>query len=154
MGKQHEGDAALEEYFEGLKHFFEERIRFNALLRMKVEHLGPGTATLRVPYFDDLVGDPFRPALHGGVVSTLVDTVGGMAAFTAVRPGDRVATVDLRVDYLLPAAPADLIGEAKIVRIGNRVAVCDMLVHQGDPQRHVATGKGVYNVTRRARATS
>ncbi len=139
---------ALDQYLEGLKKFFEEEIKFNAFLGMKVEHLEKGAACLRVPFMDDLIGDPFRRALHGGVISSLADAAGGIAAFTSVTPGDRLSTVDLRIDYLRPAVAADLVAEAKVLRIGNRVAVCDVILYQDDPDRHVATGKGVYNVKR------
>lgn len=141
-------NASQEAYFTGLVTFFEQDIRFNAFLGMKVEAIREGFARLIIPYSDDLVGDPYRPALHGGVVSTLLDTTGGIAAFTAVEPGDRLATVDLRVDYLRPAGQLDLIAEGRVLRLGNRVAVCDVFAYQDDPDRHIATGKGVYNVKR------
>lgn len=144
------GGPTREQYYEGLRRFFEEEIRFNRFLGMKVEALEPGYARLKVPFFEELVGDPFRPALHGGVLSSLADTAGGIAAFTQVRPGDRLSTVDLRIDYLRPAALEDVIAEGRVLRIGNRVAVVDIVVHQGDESRHVATGKGVYNVKRSA----
>lgn len=142
------GGPTQEQYFEGLRRFFEESIRFNAFLGMRVVRLEPGFAELRVPFRQELVGDPFRPSLHGGVVSSLVDTAGGIAAFTSVSPGDRLATVDLRVDYLRPAALEELVAEARVLRSGNRVAVCDVAVHQGEPGLQVATGKGVYNIKR------
>lgn len=137
-----------EKYLEQLREFFEKGIRFNAFLNMKVEELRPGHAKLRIPFREELIGDPLRPALHGGVVSALLDTAGGIAAFTAVRPGDLLSTVDLRVDYLRPAGLHDLVAVGKVLRIGNRVAVCDIVAYQDDPERHVATGKGVYNVRR------
>jgi uncharacterized protein (TIGR00369 family) len=145
-----ESQEELDLYFRKLTEFFENRIRFNAFLKMKVERLERGFARLRVPFFADLVGDPFRPALHGGVVSTLADTAGGIAAFTACRPGDLLSTVDLRVDYLRPAGEADLIADGKVLRVGNRVAVCDIVVFQEDSDKHIATGKGVYSVKRAA----
>ena len=140
----------LQKYFDTLKRFFETEIKFNAWLGMRVEELREGYARLRIPFFDDLIGDPYRPALHGGVISTLLDTTGGIAAFTAVSPGDVLSTVDLRVDYLRPAALRDVIAEGTLIRLGNRVAVCDIVLHQDDPERAVATGKGVYNVRRAA----
>jgi uncharacterized protein (TIGR00369 family) len=146
--KQGNGAVLDEKYLEQLTTLFEKGIRFNAFLNMKVEGLRSGYAKLRVPYREDFIGDPLRPALHGGVVSTLLDTAGGIAAFTSVRPGDVLSTVDLRVDYLRPAGLLDLVAEAKVIRIGNRVAVCDIVAYQDDPERPVATGKGVYNVRR------
>lgn len=148
MEKSSGNTAEYEIYLERLTQMFESAIRFNSFLGMKVDHLEKGLARLKIPFTQDLIGDPQRPALHGGVVSTLIDTAGGIAAFTSVRPGDLLSTVDLRVDYLRPAGLADLIGEGRVIRIGNRVAVCDIVVYQEDKDRHIATGKAVYNVRR------
>ena len=143
-----EASKNRDDYYERLKRFFEERIPFNTFLGMTVDKLDDGFARLRVPFFDKLIGDPERPALHGGVVSTLADTAGGIAAYTSVGHGDVLSTVDLRVDYLRPAALKDLIAEAQVLRTGNRMAVCDITVFQDAPHQRVATGKGVYNVKR------
>jgi uncharacterized protein (TIGR00369 family) len=148
-----EGDDERRAYYEGLARFFEENVNFNKLLGIKVDELRDGHARLRVPFRDELVGDPFRLVLHGGVLSSLIDTAGGMAGFTTVTPDDRLSTVDLRVDYLRPAGAEDLVAEAKVLRVGNRVAVCDIVVHHGDPERPVATGTAVYNVRRAADPT-
>ena len=136
--------------------FMEEQIPFNRLLGIRVETLEQGRCVLRIPWRDDLVGDPFRPSVHGGVTSALADTAGGMACFTLVDSyDDRVSTVDLRIDYLRPGAGADLRCEAKVERMGNRVAVARMEVYVGDlpcegeERRPLATGQGVYNVLRR-----
>ena len=135
-------------YFELMRHFFEEEIKFNRHVGMTIDTLGEGWARVKVTYSPALIGDPWRPAIHGGVISTVIDTVGGLAAFTVVNPGDKLSTVDLRVVYLRPGRLADLYGEARVLRIGNRVAVCDMFVWQDEPDKHIATGKGVYNVKR------
>ncbi|MBM4369591.1 MAG: hotdog fold thioesterase [Deltaproteobacteria bacterium] len=131
--------------------FFEEQIPFNLHLGMKVERLGEGGVRLRVPFADHLVGDPFRPALHGGVTSALADTAGGLAVFARVGLLTcRVATVDLRVDYYLPARLCDVVAEAEVVRIGNRVGVARILVRQpgddGQLGEPIAEGKGVYSI--------
>lgn len=129
--------------------FMEQQIPFNRYLGMKVPLLREGFARFELPFRDDFIGDPFRPALHGGVVSTLLDTCGGAAVWTQVEPDDRVATVDLRIDYLRPGPLADLACEAEVVRVGNRVAVTDMKLFAVEaPERIIATGKGVYNVKR------
>lgn len=137
-----------ESYRATLIRFFEEEIRFNRFLGMKVEELSRGHVKVRIPYREELLGDPDRPALHGGVLSTLLDTAGGLAAFTEIAPGDRLSTVDLRVDYLRPSGEMDLIAEAWVVRVGNKVAVTDVVAYQDDRSVHVGTGKGVYNIRR------
>ena len=135
-------------YLEKLREFFEDEIPFNAHLGMRIEELSRDFARLVVPFKPEYVGDSLRPALHGGVISTLLDTAGGIAAFTTVRPGDRLSTVDLRVDYLRPAKLHDVIAEARVIRSGNRVAVSDIVAYQDDPSAYIATGKGVYNIAR------
>jgi uncharacterized protein (TIGR00369 family) len=127
--------------------FFEREVAFNRWLGLRVESIGEGRCVCRVPFRPELVGDPFRPALHGGVTSALADTAGGLAVYGAVgRIEARVSTVDLRVDYYAPARMEDLIAEAEVVRVGNRVGVSRVLVHHGDRDALIAEGKGVYNV--------
>ncbi|MCC6747692.1 MAG: hotdog fold thioesterase [Deltaproteobacteria bacterium] len=130
-------------------------VPFNRYLGITVKEVRRGFAELLVPYREELVGDPMRPALHGGVLSALIDTAGGAAVWTGIESGDRIATVDLRVDYLRPAPLEDLICQATVVRLGNRVGVADMkIVTVADPVTVLATGKGVYNVRRRRRSAS
>ncbi len=136
---------------------FEREIPFNAVVGLRVEGLSRGYAVLRIPWRDDLVGDPGRMAVHGGVTSMLVDTTGGAACFAALdRPEDRVSTVDLRVDYLRPGLGGDLWCEAEVVRLGNRVGLARSEVFvgglpaEGEPRAPIATGHSVYNIVRKS----
>jgi len=127
--------------------FMEEGSPFNQLLGIKGETLEAGRAVLRLPVRPEFVGDPRRPALHGGVVSTLIDTAGGAAAWSALARGESVSTVDLTVDFLEPASlDAPLIAVAELVRKGNRVCHVRVAVTQGD--KRVAEGRAVYNIHR------
>lgn len=130
--------------------FFRHQIPFNALLGLDVDELGEGFARIRVPFRDELIGDPIRPALHGGVLSATIDATGGAAAFTLVDlPGDRLSTIDLRVDYLRPGELEDIVCEGRVTRMGNRVASVDVVCfHPGKRDRVIATGKCVYSVRR------
>lgn len=130
--------------------FFRRQIPFNAVLGLEVDELGEGFARIRVPFRPELVGDPVRPALHGGVLSATIDATGGAAAFTLVDlPGDRLSTIDLRVDYLRPGELKDVVCEGTVTRMGNRVASVDVVCfHPEASERLIATGKGVYSVKR------
>ena len=135
-----------------IRTFMEGHIPFNEVLGIRIVSLGEGEARLEIPFRESLIGDPLRPAIHGGVISSLIDTCGGAAVFTQFDDiGDRTSTVDLRIDYLRPGGKDTLIADGKVVRAGNKVAVVDVVVfHPGQAERPIATGKGVYNV-RRAR---
>jgi len=134
-----------------LKQVMEEMIPFNRYLGVRMTKAEPGFARLEVPFRDELVGDPLRPALHGGVLSALADAAGGGAVWTAIEDERaRVSTIDLRIDYLRPAKLELVIAEAKIVRIGNRVGVADVRLFQpSNEEATIATGKGVYNIIKK-----
>ena len=135
--------------FEVLKQLMEGFIPFNKHLGIQVTGLEKGSARLELPFREEFIGDPMRRALHGGVISTLADTAGGMAVWSEIDDErGRVSTIDLRVDYLRPGQPETLAAEARVVRQGNRVGVADIrLFHPSKPDATIATGKGVYNIT-------
>jgi uncharacterized protein (TIGR00369 family) len=132
-----------------LKQVMEEMIPFNRYLGVRVAEAGKGHCRLEIPFREELIGDPLRPALHGGVLSALADAAGGGAVWTGIEDDRaRVSTIDLRIDYLRPAKLATIVADATLVRVGNRVGVADVrLFHPGHESETVATGKGVYNVT-------
>ena len=132
---------------EVLKKVMEEMIPVNRYLGVKVTHAESGFARLEVPFREELVGDPLRPALHGGVLSALADAAGGAAVWTGLEDERaRVSTIDLRIDYLRPAKLELVVAEARVVRVGNRVGVADVRLFQPSAEADtIATGKGVYN---------
>ncbi len=124
----------------------EELIPFNRFLGIKLGKVQTGRVRLLLPFRKEFIGDTGRPAIHGGVLSTLMDAAGGAAAWTRLNHGDRLSTVDLLVDYLLPASAGDLRADAEVIRIGNRVAVVQISVRQ--KRKLIANGRAVYNVVR------
>jgi uncharacterized protein (TIGR00369 family) len=103
---------------------------------------------IEIPYREELIGDPAKPALHGGVMSMLADVAGGMAIWSTLEDmNHRLSTIDLRVDYLRPGKLEALVAEGTIVRVGRSVGVADVrLFHRSAPADTVATGKGVYAI--------
>src|SRR4051794_27645145 len=59
-----------------LRQIMEDFIPFNRYLGVKLAGQRKGFARLEIPYREELVGDPMRPALHGGVLSALADAAG------------------------------------------------------------------------------
>jgi uncharacterized protein (TIGR00369 family) len=133
---------------EAIRQFFVGGIPFNAFVGLELVDIRRGGARAKIPFRPELIGDPTRPALHGGVISMLADTIGGAAVFSLTYPGDKVATIDLRVDYLRPGRSEDLIADAEVIRIGNRVGVASVRVWQADEEEPIAVAKGVYTIKR------
>jgi len=134
---------------EVLRQVMEELIPFNRFLGVKLTAMRKGFARLEIPFRDELVGDPMRPALHGGVLSALGDAAGGAAVWASMDDDNaRISTIDLRIDYLRPARLTTLVAEAVVVRVGNRVGVADVRLFNDDTEADtVATVKAVYNIT-------
>jgi uncharacterized protein (TIGR00369 family) len=63
--------------------------------------------------------------VHGGVLAALADTAGGLATYTAVPRGARVATIEMKINYLEAVEGGNVTAEAIVVRIGRHVAVVD-----------------------------
>lgn len=78
--------------------------------------------------------------IHGGVVAALIDIAGDYAL--AVHLGHFVPTIDLRIDYMRPAA-GRLEVSARVVRAGRTVGVVDAEVTGAD-SRLVAVGRGLF----------
>jgi uncharacterized protein (TIGR00369 family) len=126
----------------------EEQVPFNRLLGIRGESASAGACVLVLPVRPEFIGDFRRPALHGGVLSALIDTAGGVAAWATLGPEQSVSTVDLTVDYLEPAGlGAPLRAAAQLVRKGNRVCHVRIAVTQDGVL--VAEGRGVYNIHNR-----
>jgi len=127
----------------------ENQIPFNAFLGVKLLSLKKGECKLLIPYRPELVGDSRRKALHGGVISMLVDTCGGFAVWSMCAVSDKIATIDLRVDYLKPAFDKDLVAESHVRLLGNRVGNASTVLYSRDaPDVIVAEGRSVYNIRR------
>jgi uncharacterized protein (TIGR00369 family) len=131
-----------------LRRVVEELIPFNKFLGVRVVLMEPGRVELEIPWRDELIGDPVKAAIHGGVISSLADAAGGFAVWSALEhPAARVSTIDLRIDYLRPGRCEALLAEAVAVRVGRTVGATDMrLFHASSRDALVATGKGVYAI--------
>ncbi|MFN4084232.1 MAG: PaaI family thioesterase [Bacteroidia bacterium] len=56
--------------------------------------------------------------LHGGVTCTLADLVSGWAAFTLVKNGETVVTVEIKTNYLNPGIGQLAIAKGKVIKAG------------------------------------
>lgn len=118
----------------------------NALGCRYVEH-SPGKVTFDLPYRADLVGDPMTGVIHGGVITTLVDATCGQAVLTKLPAVRRIATLDLRIDYLRPArAGATVRCTSECYRVTRQVAFTRSTAHDGDESDPVATSAGTFMV--------
>ncbi|MCP5431803.1 MAG: PaaI family thioesterase [Alphaproteobacteria bacterium] len=114
-------------------------------LGLALRAFGEARAVIALPYDPRLVGNPATGVLHGGAITTLLDTVCGMAAYAALTRLRTMATLDLRIDYMRPATPgATVVGEAACTRVTRRIAFVRGLAHEGDGTDPVAAATATF----------
>ena len=124
-----------DEFSQGLKDIFEEKIVFNKLLGLKVTSLQADRVAARMTMRPELIGHYTHNRVHGGVISAGLDAMGGLAVMAAIgaRHMDeaplqrlqrfaKLGTIDLRVDYLRPGVGEYFELRAEVLRLGSRVA--------------------------------
>ena len=148
----------IDEILEIIHDLIIEKIPFNKVLGLTVESLSLDQASVRLPMREELVGNFIRGSLHGGVISSTLDFMGGLVAFLSVlktMQGQsvqvmaerfaKIGTIDMRIDYLRPGLGDYFIATGYVLRTGNKVAVTRMELHNNERQL-IAVGTGAYVV--------
>ena len=119
-------------------------------LNMDILEIGEGIAVIRMPYDPELIGDPDTGVIHGGAVSTLMDTCGGAATMAHPSNPGGTATISLRIDYLRGATPGQaIVARAECHHVTRSVAFVRATAHDDDTGNPVATATGTFTVERR-----
>jgi len=67
--------------------------------------------------------------VHGGVLAAMADTAGGLATYMVVPRGTRLATVEMKINFLEPVEQGTVLAEARVLRKGQNFAVVDCEIH-------------------------
>jgi len=97
-------------------------------LGMRLIDLGPGVATLALPFTPSVV--TIGSIVHGGAIASLIDTAAMVAAWSGVEVPEtpRGTTVGLTVTYLAAANGEDLRATARALRRGRSLTYLDVEV--------------------------
>ncbi len=119
-------------------------------LGLELTHIDGGTATISMPYSDQLVGDPRIGVIHGGAVSAMMDTCCGAAVMSHPAAPAGTATIDLRIDYMRAATPGQaIVTTATCYHITRNVAFVRATATDDDSDNPVATATGAFTVESR-----
>lgn len=136
---------------EFVKKMIEEIVPIHKFLGLQLLHIEKDFVKVKVPFRPEVVGDIRSNRWHGGIITTVMDSVGGIVGGTHLTSiKDKMATIDIRVDFLSPAYAEAIIVEGKTMRLGSRIFVASMTSYlESDLDKNpIAEGRGVYNFIR------
>ncbi len=130
----------------------EDLIPMNRFLGLKLENfdMDTGDVTTRLEMRPEYLGNARRAMPHGGLISFLIDATAGASAALSLDDYsliDRVATIDMRVDYLKPAKGGVLLTSSTVMRPGNRIINVRSEISD-EVGTLVALGSNTFNVAR------
>ena len=123
--------------------------RHNAALDITMVGRAEAQATMRLPYNEKLIGNPSTRVLHGGAITTLVDTASGASVIMKLGGPQPIATLDLRLDYLKRATPGeDVLATADCYRISRNLAfVRSIAYHEGEQDSPIVASSATFMLT-------
>lgn len=132
-------------------HIRERAQRFLSVLRhcqvlgIEVQDAGSEGLTLRLPYSEQIVGNPETGVIHGGAITTLMDTTCGISTVCVLPEFEICPTLDLRIDYMRPAEPGkDVHGFAECYRVTANVIFVRGIAYQDDRNEPIAHVIGTF----------
>ena len=109
---------------------------------------GEDWAELLLPYDDKLIGVAATGVIASGPIISLMDMATSLAIWIRLGRFRHQATLDLRVDYLRPAAPGrDIVGRGECYRTTSSIGFVRGLAHDGDAADPVAHVSGTFMFT-------
>ncbi|AQY65260.1 PaaI family thioesterase [Pseudomonas veronii] len=121
---------------------FISALRHCQVLGITVHQASEEGITLVLPYSPMIVGDPQTGVIHGGALTSLMDTACGMATLCVLPEFEVCPTLDLRIDYMHPAEPHKPVYEC--YRVTTDVIFTRGFAYQDDPQQPVAHTVGTF----------
>ena len=128
---------------------FESKVResfgrqaFMTTLGAEIDCIAPGRVEIRIPFNQrHTQQDGF---LHAGVISSILDSSCGYAAYSVAPEGCSVLTVEFKVSLLAPAVGQKFAARAQVKRSGKTLTVCaaDAFAINGDREKLIATMLG------------
>lgn len=119
-------------------------IPWAADIGMVTDRIGEGVATLRLPYRPSML----RPGgtMAGPMMMALADACMYAVALSRIGAVKLAVTTNFSINFLYRAAPADLLAEGRLLKLGKRLVVMEVTVHSEGHDEPVAHATGTYSI--------
>ena len=107
----------------------------------KVEH---GRAVVRLAYSEQFI----RPGgtISGPTMMALADFSMYVAVLASIGPVPLAVTTNLNINFLRRPAPRDLLAEARLLKVGKRLAVGEVTIRSDGEEEAVAHVTSTYSI--------
>lgn len=101
-------------------------------LTVRVEEVRDDGVRLRQPF----ASRNLRPGgtISGPTLMTLADTAAWVAVLSRIGPVALAVTTSLHIDFLRRPSPADVVADARLLKLGRRLAVAEVDLRAGGPE--------------------
>lgn len=125
-----------------------ESAPFQRVYGFVTEDIGYGTARARLPAHDDHM----RPGgtLSGPAQMALADFTMYAAVLGAIGPVPLAVTTSFNINFLHRPLPGDLVASCRLIKLGKRLAVGDIMIYSEGLEAPVSHATATYSIPPRA----
>lgn len=92
----------------------------------------------KMPFKQQLIGNPMLPALHGGTIGAFLESTGVFKLLWSAETETLPKIINITIEYLRSGKPADVYAQAFITKHGRRVVNVRMEAWQTERDRPIA----------------
>jgi uncharacterized protein (TIGR00369 family) len=97
------------------------------LLEAKLLKVSPGEVHIELPFHSAITQQ--HGYVHAGIITTIIDSACGYAAFSLMPPGSDVLAVEFKINFMFPAKGEKFVGIGKVIKPGRTLTVCSGEMH-------------------------
>ena len=106
------------------------QIPFYKVLGMEVVEARAGYSRFRLPFREELT-QPMG-VMHGGALAAVADSAVAIALWGLVGMDKVFTTIELKINYIAPVGPGEVIAEGNIIHCGRKTAIGDVTLKDQD----------------------
>ena len=127
-----------------LNAFFQQAFHDEREQRHFIEHVEQGLVRLRTPYEESSL----RPGgtISGPVIMSLADAAMYALVLAHIGPVGLAVTTSLTMTFLRKPGPGELVADARMLKLGKRLAVGEVTVYSADTPEPVAHATITYSI--------
>lgn len=118
-----------------------EKIPFAGFLGLSLK-LDDEGLICKIDAAEKLIGNPTLPALHGGVLGSLLESAAIFLLIWERETPTIPKTINMSIDYLRSGRPVDTFARGAVTKQGRRVANVRVEAWQEDPHNPIAAAHG------------